>query len=205
MTLRYVSGAFIAIVLSCGLVAVALAQAQTREAGLLPPEESAVITVAGCLQYHDDEYVLANPKLGPIANVPEGTCQATVDERAIDLKDTDDFGINQSMLGHWVEVNGRLERETDADLSNLRELEIRSFRMVPVLPPPVVISQSTEAAPAPEPPIAPPEPPVAGPVGTTGASEPALPQTASPLPVIGLLGLLSLAGGLGFRFYRSRG
>jgi hypothetical protein len=202
MTLRYVSGAFIAIVMSCGLMTVALAEAQTQGAGLPPPEESAVITLAGCLQYHDDQYVLANPKRGPLANVPEGTCTATVDERAIDLKDTEDFGINQSMLGHWVEVNGRLERETDSDLTNLRELEIRSFRMVPVLPPPVIISQTTEAAPAPEPPIAPPEPPVEEPVGTTGVT---LPQTASPLPMLGLLGLLSLAGGLGFRFYRSRG
>ena len=60
-----------------------------------------------------DKYVLASPRLGPIANVPVDTCNATVDERALDLKDTDDHGINQSMLGHWIEVSGRLEKETE--------------------------------------------------------------------------------------------
>jgi hypothetical protein len=39
--------------------------------------------------------------------------------------------------------------------------------------------------------------------GTTGTSG-VLPRTASPLPLIGLLGLLSLAGALGLRLARSR-
>jgi hypothetical protein len=213
MTLRYVSAVFTGIVLICTMPIVAPAYAQTRDASLLPPEQSGVITVAGCLQLggkDGDRFVLANPKRGPIANVPEDTCKATVDDRALDLQDTEDHGINRSMLGRWVEVNGRLEKETDADLTNLRELEVRSFRMVPVLPPPVIVEK---AVPAPEPrqqseqlPVTPPaEPPIEQPIGTTGVSEPAppLPQTAGSLPMIGLLGLLSLAGGLGFRFYRS--
>jgi len=202
MTLRHVSGALAAVVLICGLWTVAPAQAQ-RDASLLPPEEHGTITVAGCLQLggnHGDEFVLASPRLGPIANVPVGTCNATVDERALDLKDTEDFGINQSMLGHLIEVSGELEKETDNDLSNLREMEIRSFRLLPVVPQraeaPAPVRQP-EFTPPPAEPIAPPQEPV----GTSGV-EPALPQTASPLHLMGFLGLLSLAGGLGLRFYR---
>ena len=201
MTLRHVSGALTAIALICGLPTVAPVYAQTRDANLLPPEESGTITVAGCLQFHDDEYVLASPRVGPIANVPVERCNATVDERALDLKDTEDFGINQSMIGHWIEVSGKLEKETDNDLTNLREIEIRSFRLLPVVPPPPPpaprVSEQQPYTPPAEP-IAPPEEPV----GTTGVSEPALPKTASPLPTFGFLGLLSLAGAVALRFNR---
>jgi hypothetical protein len=212
MTLRYVSGALTAIVLTCGLPTLDPVHAQTRDSSLLPPEQSGLITVAGCLQLggkNGDKYLLTNPRLGPIANVPEETCDAAADDRALDLKDTAQHGMNQSMLGHWVEINGRLEKETDTDLTNLRELEVRSFRMVPVIP------QRAEAPPAPEPrpqaelqPVAPAAettaPPEERPIGTTGVVETKLPKTASLLPAIGLLGLLSLAGGLGLRLYRPR-
>ena len=202
MTLRLVSGAFAAIALTFGLPTVT--PAQTRDARLLPPEESGTITVAGCLQNLDDEYVLASPRLGPIANVPVDTCNSPVDERALDLKDTEDFGINQSMIGHWIEVSGRLEKETDADLTNLREIEIRSFRLLPVVPPPPPPAPRLQSE---LPPLTPPAetiaPPEEQPVGTTGVVETTLPQTAGLLPAIGFLGLLSLGGGLGLRFYRS--
>ena len=202
MTLRYVSGALTAIALICGLPTVAPVYAQTRDATLLPPEQSGTLTVAGCLQVHDDEYVLASPRVGPIANVPVERCNAAVDERALDLKDTEDFGINQSMIGHWIEVSGKLEKETDADLNNLREIEIRSFRLLPVVPPPPPpaprVSEQQPYTPPAEP-IAPPE---EQPVATTGVSEPALPKTASPLPTFGFLGLLSLAGAVALRFNR---
>jgi hypothetical protein len=205
MTLRHVTGAFTATVLTCGLLTALPAHAQTRDGGLLPPDQSGVITVAGCLQLggkDGDEYVLAIPTPGPIANVPVETCKAAVDERALDLKDTEDFGFNPSMIGRWIEVSGTLERETDSDLTNLREIEIRSFRLLPVVPPPappVRLQSHVE-------PVAPlPEPiPVEEPVGTTGV-EPALPQTASPLVPMGLLGLFSLAGAVGLHTYRLRG
>ncbi|MGH7347846.1 MAG: hypothetical protein ACREK4_23275, partial [Candidatus Rokuibacteriota bacterium] len=96
---------------------------------------------------------------------------------------------------------GRLERETSSNPENLRELSVRSFRLIPVVP------QRAEAAPAPVP--APPAespapaPALPAPVATSGIQEP-LPKTASPLAVIGLLGLLSVAGSFGFRIYRSR-
>ncbi len=224
MTLRYVSGVLAAIVLSCGLPTLEAAEAQTRDASLLPPEKSGLITVAGCLQRggeNGDKYLLANPKLGPIANVAEEACDAEVDDRTLDLKDTAEHGMNPSMLGRWVEINGRLEKETDADLTNLRELEVRSFRMLPVIPPPVIPPRA-EAAPVPrldaeqppprpqaeQQPVTPPTetiaPPEEQPIGTTGVVETTLPKTASSFPAIGLLGLLSLAGGFGVRFYRSR-
>jgi hypothetical protein len=209
MTLRYVSCAFTAIVLSCSMLIVAPAQAQTRDDGLLPGNESALITVAGCFQLggHDgDKFMLATPKLGPIDNVPDGTCNAPVDERAIRLKHTDQQGMNSSMLGHWVEVSGRLEKEEDTDLTNIREFYVRSFRMVPVVPP-EVIPPRAEAAPSPAPPLQyEPQPvkPEEHPIGTTGTVETALPKTAGPLPLFGLLGVLSLAGGLGIRLYRSQ-
>jgi hypothetical protein len=112
--------------------------AWARDASLLPPEESAVITVAGCLQLggkNGNKYVLASPKLGPVDNVPEDQCRATIDDRALELEHEGKHGMNASMLGRWVEVNGRLEKETSHNPDNLREMHVRSFRMVPVVPP----------------------------------------------------------------------
>ena len=164
-----------------------------------------MVTVAGCLQLrdadHKDQYILANPVPGPVTSVPDGRCSATIDERAFDLDKTHKSGMNDSLLGHWVEINGRLERERHAGVDNLRELSALSFRVVPVVPPPVEVAVVE--------PIAPPEiqqtpAPRAEtrsetPVATTGTLPAALPKTASPLPGIGLLGLFALAGGLALR------
>lgn len=202
MTLRYISGASIGIVLTWGLVAVAPAYAQNET--LLPANESAVITVTGCLQRggkDGEEYLLASPRLGPVASVTDAACNAAVDSRALDLDDTKARGINETLVGRWIEISGRLERETSDNPENLREMSVRSFRLIPVVP------QRAEAAPAPLPapaaeaPI--PAPELPAPVATSGIQEP-LPRTASPLAMIGLLGLLSVAGSFGFRIYRSR-
>lgn len=202
MTLRYMSGASIIVVLTWGLAMATPASAQN--AALLPPEESAVITVTGCLQRGGndrDKFLLTSPRLGPVNNVTEATCDAAVDTRALELDDADDRGINETMVGRWIEISGRLEKETSTNPDNLRELSVRSFRLIPVVP------QRAEAAPAPLPaPVAEtpaPAPVLPAPVATTGIEEP-LPKTASPLAVIGLLGLLSVAGSFGFRAYRSR-
>lgn len=202
MTLRYISGASMGIVLTWGLVVVAPARAQNE--ALLPAGESAVITVTGCLQRggkDGDKYLLASPRLGPVASVTDAACDAAIDARALDLDDADDRGINETLVGRWIEISGRLERETSSNPENLRELSVRSFRLIPVVP------QRAEAAPAPVPapaaesPV--PSPALPAPVATSGIQEP-LPKTASPLAVIGLLGLLSVAGSFGFRVYRSR-
>ena len=39
------------------------------------------------------------------------------------------------MLGRWVEISGRLESETSKDPDNLRELDVLTFKMVPVVAP----------------------------------------------------------------------
>ena len=204
MTLRYTSGASIVTLLTCGLIAVAPAQAQNAD--LLPPGESAVITVTGCLQRGGSkgkEYVLANPRLGPVANVSDGACDAAVDAHALDLDDARDHGINESLVGHWIEVSGRLEKETSTNPENLRELGVRSFRLVPVVPPQRVVTVPVPRSEPPAPPEPAPAPALAPTVAPTAIEQP-LPKTASPLAMIGLLGLLSAAGSLGVRFFRSR-
>jgi hypothetical protein len=191
-----------AVVLTCGAPTVARAQ-------ILPPEESGMVTVAGCLLLrdadHKDQYILANPVPGPIDSVPDGRCSATIDQRAFDLDKTHKVGMSDALLGHWVEINGRLEKETHDRLDNLRELSALSFRVVPVVPPPVEVAVVER--------IAPPEiqqtptPRVETrqeetPVATTGTLPETLPKTASPLQGIGLLGLFGLAGGLALRVNR---
>ena len=178
-----------------------------REASLLPPDQSGVITVAGCLRAgpnHGDQdgYVLANPRLGPIAGVPESKCTGAIDDRAVELDHSLKRGIDDSMLGRWIEVTGKLEKETSNDPDNLREMYVDSFRMVPVIP------RRAEAAPVTEFPRQVEQQPVTPPaetmarmeekaVGTPGLET--LPKTASSLPAIGLLGLLSLGAGLVLR------
>jgi hypothetical protein len=133
--------------------------------------------------------------------VSNGACDAAIDARALELDDADNRGINESLVGRWIEISGRLERETSTNPSNLRELSVRSFRLVTVVPP-----QRAAAPPVPAPP---PEAPAPAPVLTlppgapTAIAEP-LPKTASPLAMIGLLGLLSISGVVGSRVYRSR-
>jgi hypothetical protein len=202
MTPRYIGGASIGLVLTWGLVVVAPANAQNST--LLPAEESAVITVTGCLQRggkDGEEYLLASPRLGPVASVTDAACDAAIDSRALDLDDTKDRGINETLVGRWIEISGRLERETSDNPENLRELSVRSFRLIPVVPQRAEATPAPVAAPAAESPA--PAPILPAPVATSGIQEP-LPKTASPLAVIGLLGLLSVAGSFGFRVYRSR-
>ena len=200
MTLRYLSGASIVTVLAGGLIAAAPAYAQNVD--LIPRDESAVITVSGCLLHDGKRFILGNPRLGTVANVPNGACDAAIDANSLELEDANDHGINNGLVGNWVEINGRLEKEESSDPSNLREMKVRSFRVIPVVPP-----QRAEAIPAPvfEAPAPAPAP---VPVPTTGvaptAIEEPLPRTASPLAMIGLLGLLSVAGSVGLRYYRSR-
>ena len=173
-----------------------------RDASLLPPDQSGVITVAGCLRAgpnHGDQdgYVLANPRRGPMDGVLESKCTGAIDDRAVELDHSLRRGIDDSMLGRWIEVTGRLEKETSNDPDNLREMYVDSFRMVPVIPrraqvAPVIVEPQ---------PVAPPAETVARmeeqPVGTSGVET--LPKTASSLPAIGLLGLLSLGAGLVLR------
>ena len=200
MTLRYTSGASILSLLACGLISVTPAQAQNAD--LLPPGESGVITVTGCLQRDGTKrYVLASPRAGTVASVSNGACDAAIDSRSLELDDADDRGINGSLVGRWIEISGRLEKETSTNPDNLRELSVRSFRLVTVVPP-----QRAVAAPVPVPQAEAPAPPPAltQPAAPPTAIQEPLPKTASPLALFGLLGLLSLTGVIGSRVYRSR-
>jgi hypothetical protein len=199
------SGAIAGVLITCGILTVAPVHGQLRDGGLLPQEESGLITVLGCFVRGGDDgdgFVLAHPKRGPVESVEQEACTARTGDNALDLDDTDKLGMNESLTGRWIEVSGNLEKETSDDPDNLRELEVRSFRIVPVVP------RIAEAPPAPipEPQVAAAEPvieqPAPEPVGTSGQAETTLPQTASYLPTTGFAGLLLLAGGLVLRTWR---
>jgi LPXTG-motif cell wall-anchored protein len=214
MSARYLCSAIIAALLMCGVDTVVPARVYAQQPTFLP--EGGMITLVGCLGFggKHDKYLLVNPTVGSIVSVPDGTCTATDTEQAVELKDTSSH--YQSMLGRMVEISGRLERiEGSDDPDDLRELHVESFREVPVVPPRIVEA----APPSAPPPVLEPQPPAPQaeapaiaeekPVATTGtapAPAPApLPKTASGSSLIGVLGLLSLAGALGLRlFHRER-
>jgi len=216
MSLQNVYGAT-AVVFAFGVVTVGPAYAQRRDGSLLPQEQSGEVTAVGCLVRGDsmrggkkDKYVLARPRRGPVANVPEATCTADPGADALTLDNPEKARMDDSMLGHWIEISGRLESETDKNPDNLRELDVLSARLVPVVMPP---RPAATPRPAPEParPVAQPRPtpeahapaPAATPAPAAEAPK-KLPKTASPLPAIGLAGLLALTAGFMLRSFRLR-
>ena len=89
--------------------------------------------------------------------------------------------------------------------NKLREIEVQSFSLVPVEEPEetvIIGAQETIIEPPPAPAAAPPEAPAPAPAPP--ASAPVLPKTASQVPTIGLVGLLSLALALGLRVFNRR-
>ena len=211
MTVRYVKGVA-AVAIACGFtIGAASAQQLGRDGGLLPAEESGMVTVAGCLMRgdqirggDDDKYVLANVRKEQITSVPEQTCSADADATAVQLDNPKKGNVDDTMLGRWVEISGRLERETSND-DILRELDVVSARLLPVDAP----RAAAEPAPAPEPEViaAAPEPepaPQAAPEPTPVATSGQLPTTASFGPLAGLLGLFACGGGLVLRSFRTR-
>jgi hypothetical protein len=206
MALRHVSGGVTTVAIAFGLM-IGPANAQQRDGGLLPLHESGTVTVAGCLLRGDqvsggdkDKYVLAN--LQNIANAPEQTCTADPGATAVQLDNPKKGNIDESMLGKWIEVSGRLEKETSTD-NILRELDVNAARLLPVEAPRIA------ALPEPEPepqavaqPAAPEPSPEPVPVATSGQAD--LPKTASSAPIIAMLGLFAFAGSLGLRSLRTR-
>jgi hypothetical protein len=209
MTLQHVYGATV-VVLVFGVVAVGPANAQRRDGSLLPQEDSGQVTAVGCLVRgssvrggQKDKYVLARVRKGPVASVPEATCTTDAGADALTIDNPEKAKITDAMLGRWVEIGGRLERETSKDPDDLRELDVATFKLVPVVIPPkptpqpaaVPVAESRPAPRAPEPTPA---------VAMTGAAPKSLPKTASPVPAIGLVGLLSLTAGFMLRSFRLR-
>jgi hypothetical protein len=199
------------VAFTCAVTTVDPAQAQRRDGNLLPQDTGGMITVAGCLVRgadvrggHENRYVLLYPKSGPLNSVSEEKCRTDPGADAIELENSDRLGMNDSLVGRWVEVSGRLEKETSQDPDNLREMDARSFRMIPVVPPREALiaelAPRQEAAPpiveeSRAPALAAPDPVERRPVATTGRAE-RLPKTSSYLPALGWIGLLSLAGGV---------
>jgi hypothetical protein len=176
------------------------ARAQPQDTTTILPDEGPA-TLVGCLQFkegHHDDYVLMNPTVGPATSVPEATCVAAGMTVGLEGKAT--HQLDQSMVGRWVEISGKLEGR-----EGHREVHLTSFRLVPV-----VIPRAAEAAPPPE--IEQPAAPQAEalapppqPTATTGiVEEQKLPKTASPLPLTGSIGLLSIAGALALRMFGRR-
>jgi hypothetical protein len=113
------------------------------------------------------------------------------------------------MVGRWLQVTGRVGKAYDEHPNRIRKLDISSAMFVPV-----VIPRAAEVIIVPPPiaraePVAPVAPQMAPrmeeqPVGTTGTRRSALPKTASSLPLVGLIGLMSLAGGLTLHVFGRR-
>ncbi len=213
MTLKYVHRATV-FVFGVSLVTVGPAYAQRRDGSLLPQNQSGQVTAVGCLVRGDavrggkkDKYTLARPRRGPVASVPEANCTADPGADALTLDNPEKANMTDAMLGHWVEIGGRLESETDKDPDNLRELDVLTAKLVPV----VIPRPAAQPAPEPAPRAAEPRPTPA-PQAQAPAPMPApapeapkkLPKTASPLPAMGLAGLLSLAVGFTLRSFRLR-
>jgi LPXTG-motif cell wall-anchored protein len=210
MLTRFVcSSAVTAGVLTGCMAALAPAVGHAQFATPLPLGGGGV-TVVGCIQrdkYDADHYILQNTVIATATNAPETTCAPKTDQSGIRLEKIDDVGVSDAMLGRWVEITGKLEKSNDD--ASMREIHVKGLRVLPeapraaVAPPPAVIY-----LPAPAPPAAAPSPEparVEAPVATSGVIEmKELPKTASSLPIVGAIGLLSLAGGFIFSAVRRR-
>jgi hypothetical protein len=211
MTSQCVYGATVAV-LAFGVVTVGPAYAQRRDGGLLPQEQGGQVTAVGCLVKgtavrggQKDKYALGRPRKGPVASVPEASCTVDPGADALMIDNPEKGNITDASLGRWVEISGRLERETSKDPDDLRELDVATFKLVPVVIPPKpapapAAAPVAESRPAPAPSAPEPAPAVA----MTGAAPKTLPKTASPVPAIGLAGLLSLSAGFVLRSFRLR-
>jgi len=165
----------------------------------------------------------------------QATCVSTPDGQSFELSGPGpgEDGIRDAgdaqFLGHRVVITGRLKHAkhdiemvgtngvtgeftplstkggwVPGDLK-LREINVDSFALAPVLAPALVVEETPAPAPAPAPEYTPAPAPAPAPEYTPApAPEPKLPKTASPLPLIGLFGLLSLLGGFGLRAFERR-
>jgi hypothetical protein len=169
--------------------------------------ESKYATLVGCfIRMVDSDgdhatYTLADAVPGPATTVADQNCVASGTGQLLKLKNADDVGINQLASGRWVEVYGELGHPKDAD--DMRKFELKSFREVPLTPQPRI---AILVVPQPAPQAAvetPPEQEQAvtespKPIATAGETpmEKKLPKTASELPLVALLGLFAISGGL---------
>jgi hypothetical protein len=237
MTVRHSCSAITAGLLTFGVAALVQTSGRAQSVNDLGPDSSP-ITLVGCLQREtdyrhqegtgggrrgmSDEYVLVNTTIGSVPSVTEGTCSTTNTGAAVELTGGGERHIDDSLVGRWVEVSGKLKHASLEEVIGtsgtviqrptggsrfghdlkLREVNVESFSAVPVIVP---LAARAEPAPAIEPEPAPPAPPQAVPYAppqeqpavTTAPKQ--LPHTAGPLPLTGTIGLISLAGALALR------
>ena len=180
-----------------------------------------------------NEYMLVNAVPGPVNEQTEAqaNCSNVSGGQTFELKGKAERKRNlEPFIGRRIEITGRL-KHTDTEVAvgtsgeivatrptggpinpmdkdlRLFEVKMDSFREIPIAQP-VVLFVEPEAAPAPAPEPAPapaPEPQVQEPAPAAPAPAPAaLPKTASPMELMGLLGLLSMGGAFGLRTWRQR-
>jgi hypothetical protein len=163
-------------------------------------------TIVGCFYREVDSdgdhahYMIADAKMGPATTVANQTCEPSGSGQLIRLKDADDVGLTQIASNRWVELYGEMGSPKDAD--DQRKFEVKSFREVPLTPRPRIAILLQPAPPAPQaavetPPAQETKMETPNEVGTAGTTTPKkLPKTASELPLIALLGLFALTGGV---------
>lgn len=183
------------------------------------------VTLVGCIQREADyrkehssgrggpvgtgaglknEFVLINASRSAEADTSDMSCTGSGEAYELTGKREREL---ERFVGRRIEITGTMKSaKTSAETGRptggfdplgqdleLFEVNVASFRELRA-------SRATEPEAAAEP-AAEPEP--QQPIGTAGSQE-ALPRTASPLPLAGLIGLLSLGGALGVRSLRRR-
>jgi hypothetical protein len=139
-----------------------------------------------------DEFVLADARDTAPGSTAAGTCsESTFTGTAYRITGSQEDKM-KTLVGRRIEVTGFFEPDRDAESKLPEEVDVRTYREftataeVTSAPAPVAQAEAREAVVA----DARPEP---APMAAEPARE-ALPSTASPLPLIGLMGLFSLAG-----------
>jgi hypothetical protein len=229
MPTRYTAPALAAAVLvSSFAIGQSSAQTQPGVTGQDTTLDETPITLVGCLQREADyrrthdlgrggvvgtgagrgnEYVLINASRTESGASADIDCSSEASAEAYELTGNRERDL-EPFVGRAVQISGMLKQaEVEAvgtsgrtrptggvdplgqDL-RLHEVNVTSFQQVSA-PAPVSVAAQTPSVPAAEPQPAP----------TTGA-EPQLPRTAGPLPLAGLIGLLSFGGALGLRVLR---
>jgi len=209
MTIRRFAGALGSLMLTFGIGAIAPATGRAQQTVALPPEHS-IVTVTGCFGWvNHEKYVLTRPSMGQ-TSVPSETCLVNPADPMIKLRDDlNKNGLNRTMIGRYVTVSGTMGDEYPEHPDRIRRLKVESVSIPPVTPPVVAV---IPPAPAPMPPAvaeAPPAPApiiIEQPVGTTGVMKKRhhLPKTATTLPLVGLIGFVSLLSGLTLHVFGQR-
>ena len=200
MTIRRFAGALSSLMLTFGIGAIAPATGRAQQTVGLPPEHSEV-TVTGCFGWvNHQKYVLTRPSMGQ-TSVPSESCVINPGDPMIKLRDDlKKNGLDRTMFWRYVTVTGTMGDEYPNHPDRLRKLEVESVSIPPVTPP--VVARAPEPYMPPPPVVAPAPAPapiiIEQPVGTTGVMKKRhhLPKTASTLPLVGLIGFVSLLSGL---------